>query len=121
MCFLNRRMRNRTSGGLGGRRGQPRLLPDSNVVILLMFGLAQVFKRTSDTARVHYVTLSQVCIPRETQDFHKRRSSVQRCMKAESFCHGCSEGLSQNGYADVGITVFMPTPRLCRLVTCHSA
>jgi hypothetical protein len=25
---MNRRMRNRTSGGVGGRRGQPRLLPD---------------------------------------------------------------------------------------------
>src|ERR1700691_1606955 len=26
--FMNRRMRNRTSGGVGGRRGKPRLLPD---------------------------------------------------------------------------------------------
>src|ERR1017187_3192524 len=25
---MNRRMRNRTSGGVGGRRGKPRLLPD---------------------------------------------------------------------------------------------
>ena len=28
---MNRRMRNRTSGGVGGRRGQPRLLPDCAV------------------------------------------------------------------------------------------
>ena len=27
-CIMNRRMRNRTSGGVGGPRGQPRLLPD---------------------------------------------------------------------------------------------
>ena len=25
---MNRRIRNRTYGGVGGRRGQPRLLPD---------------------------------------------------------------------------------------------
>jgi len=28
MCYLNRRIRNRTYGGVGGRRGWPRLLPD---------------------------------------------------------------------------------------------
>src|ERR1039457_2186558 len=27
-CFMNRRMRNRTSGGVGGRQGCPCLLPD---------------------------------------------------------------------------------------------
>ena len=28
MPLVNRRVRNRTHGGVGGRRGQPRLLPD---------------------------------------------------------------------------------------------
>lgn len=34
--FMNRRIRNRTSGGVGGRRGwkHPRLLPDRNLMIL---------------------------------------------------------------------------------------
>ena len=30
---MNRRIRNRTYGGVGGRRGQPRLLPDPPVLL----------------------------------------------------------------------------------------
>ena len=40
-CIMNRRMRNRTSGGVGGRRGQPRLLPDCLEPIGLGFSFAR--------------------------------------------------------------------------------
>src|SRR5665213_904865 len=36
VCFMNRRMPNGTSGGVGGRREQSRLLPDWNVRHLFM-------------------------------------------------------------------------------------
>ena len=45
---MNRRMRNRTYGGVGGRRGQPLLLPDHNSLIYNVDSGAGERSRTLD-------------------------------------------------------------------------
>src|SRR5271165_5222456 len=57
---------------------------------------------------------SVACIPRETRGSRKQRLSGQRCSSAGTICHGYCASRSRNGYAERGITVFMPTARLCR-------
>ena len=40
---LNRRVRSRTHGGVGGRRGQPRLRPDDEPLVVLYFANKRYF------------------------------------------------------------------------------